>query len=47
AKMGGPDPSANPRLRSAIENAKSVNLPADNIAKAIKKGAGELDGVNY
>ena len=47
AKMGGSDPGGNPRLRAAIDNAKVENLPADNIERAIKKGAGELQGVNY
>lgn len=47
AKVGGPDPSGNPRLRSAIDGAKAVNLPADNIERAVKKGAGELSGVTY
>lgn len=47
ARMGGSDPSANPRLRTAIEKGKAENLPADNIERAIKKGAGELDGVVY
>ncbi len=47
AKMGGSDPDSNARLRTIIEKAKSVNLPADNIDRAIKKGAGELSGVNY
>lgn len=47
AKMGGSDPGGNPRLRAAIEGAKAENLPADNIERAIKKGAGELTGVNY
>jgi len=47
AKNGGGDPSGNPRLRTAIENAKSVNLPSDNIERAIKKGSGELSGVSY
>lgn len=47
AKMGGSDPDGNPRLRAAIETAKVENLPADNIARAVKKGAGELHGVNY
>ncbi|HMV80495.1 MAG TPA: YebC/PmpR family DNA-binding transcriptional regulator, partial [Leptospiraceae bacterium] len=47
AKMGGSDPEANPRLRVAILKAKSVNMPKDNIERAIKKGAGELDGVTY
>lgn len=46
AKTGG-DPSGNPRLRAAIEKAKAENLPADNIERAVKKGAGELQGVIY
>lgn len=40
ARIGGEDPNANPRLRSAVGLAKSVNMPSDNIAKAIKKGVG-------
>jgi YebC/PmpR family DNA-binding regulatory protein len=47
ARMGGGDPDANPRLRTAILAAKSENMPKDNIDRAIKKGTGELDGVNY
>jgi YebC/PmpR family DNA-binding regulatory protein len=47
AKMGGSEVSGNPRLRTAVDKAKSDNLPADNIARAIKKGAGELEGVSY
>jgi YebC/PmpR family DNA-binding regulatory protein len=47
ARMGGGDPGANPRLRSAIISAKSVNMPGDNIDRAIKKGTGELPGVSY
>jgi len=43
ARVGGGDPGANPRLSLAIENAKKVNLPKDNIERAIKKGTGELD----
>ena len=46
AKMGGGDPEANPRLRAAIEQAKSVNLPKDKIETAIKKGTGELAAEN-
>ncbi|MBI5102811.1 MAG: YebC/PmpR family DNA-binding transcriptional regulator [Nitrospirae bacterium] len=46
ARQGG-DPSGNPRLRSAIESAKEVNMPHDNIKKAIMKGTGELPGVSY
>lgn len=47
AKAGGGDPSGNARLRVAINKAKSVNMPADNIERAIKKGTGELPGVTY
>jgi YebC/PmpR family DNA-binding regulatory protein len=43
SREGGGDPASNPRLSLAIENAKSVNLPKDNIERAIKKGTGELD----
>jgi YebC/PmpR family DNA-binding regulatory protein len=47
ARLGGGDPTANSRLRTAIQNAKSINMPQDNITRAIKKGTGELPGVNY
>lgn len=47
AKMGGGDPASNPRLRSAIEAAKANNMPKENIERAIKRGTGELEGVNY
>lgn len=47
AKIGGGDPNSNPRLRTAIESAKTANMPADNIDRAVKKGTGELEGVNY
>ncbi len=47
ARLGGGDPEANPRLRHAIDGAKSVNMPSDNIKKAIQRGIGELDGVTY
>lgn len=47
ARMGGGDPNANPRLRTAIQAAKSENMPKDNLERAIKKGTGDLDGVNY
>lgn len=47
ARTGGGDPDANPRLRLAVDNAKSANMPADNIERAIKKATGELEGVNY
>ena len=47
ARSGGGDPDGNPRLRRAIDLARSVNMPADNITRAIKKGTGELEGVQY
>lgn len=47
AKMGGGDPAFNPRLRLAIDKAKAENMPNDNIDRAVKKGTGELEGVNY
>jgi YebC/PmpR family DNA-binding regulatory protein len=47
ARMGGGEPEANPRLRTAILAAKSENMPKDNIERAIKKGTGGLEGVNY
>jgi YebC/PmpR family DNA-binding regulatory protein len=47
AKSGGGDPDGNPRLRSAILAAKAENMPGDNIKKAIQRGTGELEGVNY
>ncbi len=47
ARMGGADPDANPRLRTAIATAKTENMPKDNIERAIKKGTGALEGVVY
>ncbi len=47
AKIGGGEIEANPRLRLAVDNAKSVNMPQDNIDRAIKKATGELEGVSY
>lgn len=47
AREGGGDIGANPRLRLAVQNAKAVNMPNDNITRAIKKGTGEIEGVNY
>jgi len=48
ARMGGSgDPDSNPRLRTAVAAAKAENMPKDNIERAIKKGTGELEGVNY
>mgnify|MGYP005629570991 CR=1 FL=1 len=47
ARIGGGDLGANPRLRTAVAAAKAENMPKDNIERAIKKGTGELEGVNY
>jgi YebC/PmpR family DNA-binding regulatory protein len=47
ARMGGGNPDSNPRLRTAIIKARGANMPKDNIDRAIKKGTGELEGVNY
>jgi YebC/PmpR family DNA-binding regulatory protein len=47
AKAGGGDPSGNPRLRVAIEAAKASSMPRENIERAVKKGTGELEGVDY
>jgi len=47
AKMGGGDVSSNPRLRLATEKARENNVPKDNVERAIKRGTGELEGVNY
>ena len=47
ARLNGGDLEANPRLRRAVSNARSNNMPQDNILRAIKKGTGELEGVNY
>jgi YebC/PmpR family DNA-binding regulatory protein len=47
AKSGGGDPEGNPRLRGAVAAAKAENMPADNIKRAIQRGTGELEGVNY
>ena len=47
SRIGGGDIESNPRLRKAVENAKANNMPADNIERAIKKGAGTLKGVKY
>ena len=47
ARLSGGDVSMNPRLRAAVAVAKEENMPADNITRAIKKGTGELEGVNY
>jgi YebC/PmpR family DNA-binding regulatory protein len=47
ARAGGGDPGGNPRLRTAIDAAKAVNMPNDNIERAVKKGTGELEGAVY
>ncbi len=47
ARAGGGDPEMNPRLRTAVATAKAANMPKDNIERGIKKGTGDLDGVNY
>src|SRR3954467_15287702 len=47
AKLGGGDASGNPRLRLAIDTAKEASMPKENIERAVKKGTGELEGVDY
>mgnify|MGYP006279538591 CR=1 FL=1 len=47
AREGGGDPETNPNLRMAVDKAKEANMPKENIERAIKKGTGELEGVNY
>lgn len=47
ARMGGGDPDGNPRLRTAIDKAKGVSMPQENIKRAVQKGTGELAGVTY
>ncbi len=47
ARMGGSDPSSNPRLRLAMDKGFGANMPKDNIERAVKRGAGELEGVDY
>src|SRR6476619_3931279 len=47
SKLGGPDPNMNPRLRLAIDKAYESNMPKDNVERAVKRGSGELEGVNY
>ncbi|MFC1668053.1 YebC/PmpR family DNA-binding transcriptional regulator [Chlamydiota bacterium] len=46
-RLGGADINANPRLRTVVQKAKDINMPAENIDRAIKKGSGELPGVSY
>ncbi|MBL8499857.1 MAG: YebC/PmpR family DNA-binding transcriptional regulator [Nitrosomonas sp.] len=47
ARMGGGDPDSNPRLRLAVDKAYDQNMPKDNVERAIKRGSGALDGVDY
>jgi YebC/PmpR family DNA-binding regulatory protein len=47
AKSGGGDPTSNARLRTLLNKAKSVNMPSENVERAVKKGTGELPGVEY
>ncbi len=47
AKLGGGDVAGNPRLRTAIDTAKAASMPKENIERAVKKGTGELEGVEY
>ena len=47
AKLGGGDPAGNPRLRTAIDTARANSMPKENIERAVKKGTGELEGVEY
>ncbi len=47
AKMGGPDPESNARLRTAVLKARAENMPKDNIERAIKKGSGEMGAANF
>lgn len=46
-KQGGPDPEANSKLRDVIAKAKAANIPNENIARSIKKAAGDMDAENY
>jgi YebC/PmpR family DNA-binding regulatory protein len=47
SRMGGPDAGLNPRLRLAVEKAYESNMPKENVERAIKRGSGDLDSVNY
>jgi YebC/PmpR family DNA-binding regulatory protein len=47
AKIGGGDPTSNPRLRLAMDNARTANMPNDNVDRAIAKGTGDLEGMEY
>ena len=46
SRLGGPDPGSNSRLRLAIDKANENNMPKDNVERAVKRGSGELEGVN-
>ena len=47
AKLGGPDPDSNPRLRLAIDKASEANMPKDTVTRAIQRGSGDVEGANY
>src|SRR4026207_517190 len=47
ARAGGGDPDMNPRLRTVIADAKAANMPSENVKRAIRRGTGEEEGVNY
>jgi YebC/PmpR family DNA-binding regulatory protein len=47
ARSGGGDPESNSRLRHAMDGARAANMPSDNIKKAVQRGTGELEGINY
>lgn len=47
ARLGGGDPNSNPRLRLAVDKAYEQNMPKENVERAIKRGSGDLEGVNY
>ena len=47
ARMGGGDPDSNPRLRMMLDKARDANMPKDSVTRAIQRGTGELEGVNY
>ncbi|MCZ6881115.1 MAG: YebC/PmpR family DNA-binding transcriptional regulator, partial [Gammaproteobacteria bacterium] len=47
ARMGGSDPDANPRLRTAIDKARGQSMPKDNIERAVKRGSGDTEGADY
>ncbi|MFA4875580.1 MAG: YebC/PmpR family DNA-binding transcriptional regulator [bacterium] len=47
ARIGGGDPTGNPRLRAILDKARAANMPNDNVTRAIKKGTGEIEGMSY